>query len=429
MNKYFKLLTALLVVLMVFVSPAKAEIVPEDDITIVSVTIDGVEFDYEDITSGNVLIFAPVYLDSEFDIEVEWQAGENLSRDDVEAKIEVEFDGDDQDTEYFDVRSNWHGSDSFEEFQIDDDEDLLGEEPIQIMLRSKDGFYRDEVTIILDITRMKNEVQIYDVNFRNGLDYDAGDSISASVGVANEGNKDEEDVFIRMSIPELDLTTRSDRFDLVTDDNGNRCDNDDDTDCDKLHKTLTLDLPNNVPVGVYDVEFEVLFDDGEDKEVQVYSIEVVRGTDGGVSGISMDSEEQSIEAGKSIVYKVLFGTQADYDVEVSGIDFGSYSVRVEDEQAYIFVNVDENTQAGDYEFTVDVKSGDNVVESFDVVTKVVDEEGNGNADYSAIRQGLEIGFVVLLVILVILGIILVAKKLGKGDDIEEPTIDEEQTYY
>ncbi|MBT7237577.1 hypothetical protein HN865_01840, partial [Candidatus Woesearchaeota archaeon] len=46
-----------------------------------------------------------------------------------------------------------------------------------------------------------------------------------------------------------------------------------------------------------------------------------------------------------------------------------------------------------------------------------------------VKQGLEIGFAVLLVILVILGIILVAKKLGKGDDLEEPMLDEDQTYY
>ena len=429
MNKYLKLLTTVMLLLVLVASPAmvKAADIEDDTFEITSITIEGVEFDYEDLDSGDVLIYAPVYLDSELEVEVEWEAGANMSDLDLEAKIEVEFDGEDVDTDYFDVESNWHGSRTLT-VEIDDDEDLLDEQVLNIQMRSRDGTYESEFTIFLDVARERNFVEIFDVNFRQGVQYQAGELLAVSVGVVNEGRSEEEDIFVRMSIPELGLTTRSDRFDLCDEEfDDASCDDDDDDDYYKLHKTIFLELPMNTPAGVYDVHFEAVYDDGDEKDEQVYSI-VVGAGNALDSPVTMDTKYQTTEAGKAIVYKVLFdNANVDYNVDVDGVNFGTVEVRMEDDTAYIFVSVDEDTTAGSYDFTVKVLSGTATVKEFEVTANVV--ESSSTASYSDVKQGLEIGFAVLLVILVILGIILVAKKLGKGDDIEEPVLDEDQTYY
>ena len=184
-------------------------------------------------------------------------------------------------------------------------------------------------------------------------------------------------------------------------------------------------MPLTVPSGVYDVHFKVYFDDGDDYSEEVYSL-VVGAGQAYESQISMDTQYQVASAGKAIVYKVLLeNPNVDYNVEVEGLNFGTYEVRTEDGKAYVFVSIDEDANFGEYTFNVVVSAGTNVLEEFEVTTKVAQDSAN----FSDVKQGLEIGFAVLLVILVILGIILVAKKLGKGDDLEEPMLDEDQTYY
>ena len=145
----------------------------------------------------------------------------------------------------------------------------------------------------------------------------------------------------------------------------------------------------------------------------------------------MDTQSQIAGAGDAIVYKVLFeNPNVEYDIEVIGLNFGTYEVRIEENMAYIFVSINEDVNLGEYNFNVAVKAGSNVLEDFDVSTRITNNANSGNsANFSDAKQGLEIGFAVLLVILVILGIVLVAKRLGKGDELEEPMLDEDQTYY
>ena len=393
-----------------------------DAFEITAVTIEGIEFDEDDLADN--AIYAPVYLDSTIEIVVEWKGDVNLSGD-VEAEIEVDFDGNDEESDEITVKANHVGSEKFT-IEIDDDEELVGLKNLVITMKDKDGNFADhEVTLKLDVVREENLVEIYDVNFWNGLQSNAGEMFTASVGVSNEGDENEEDVYVKMSIPELGLTTRTDRFDLYTEDYVEN-ESDDDDDEYKEYKQLGLQLPLNVPSGVYDVYFTVYFDDGDETEEVVYSL-IVGSGHAYDSQISMDTQYQVTSAGKAIVYKVLLeNPNVDYTVEVNGLDFGTYEVRTEEDTAYVFVSVDEDAKNAEYTFNVLVKAGTNVLEDFEVTTKVADGRSGSAGD---VKQGLEIGFAVLLVILVILGIILVAKRLGKGDEIEEPMLDEDQTYY
>jgi len=383
-----------------------------------TVTIEGIEFD----SSESSLIYAPVYLGTTIDVVVEWKGDNNITGTLEDVEIEIEFDGDEVESEEFDIESNHIGIQVFE-IEIADDEDLLeGAQFITITMTSDNGTPLDTVEIELDIKRESHSIEIFDVNFRNGLQANAGEIFTASIGVSNEGRENEEDVYVVMSIPELGLTTRTDRFDLFTEDY-NFTDDDDEY---KMYKQLLVNLPLTVPSGVYDVHFKVYFDDGDDYNEEVYAL-VVGAGQAYESQISMDTQSQIANAGNAIVYKVLFeNPNVEYDVEVLGLNFGTYEVRIEEDMAYIFVSINENANIGEHAFNVVVKAGSNVLEDFDVSTRIVE---NNTANFSDAKQGLEIGFAVLLVILVILGIVLVAKRLGKGDELEEPMLDEDQTYY
>lgn len=415
MNKYLKLLT---VVMLLFVTAFNVS-ATQSDADITTVTIEGIEFD---LSEDSDLIYAPVYLDSTIEVVVEWRGDANLSGIIEDVEIEVEFDGDEIESKEFDIEANHIGTHTFE-VEINDDEDLLGNENLVITMNDNNGNELSRVVIQLNIKRERHFVEIFDVNFRNGLQANAGEIFTASVGVANEGRYEEEDVYVVMSIPELSLTTRTDRFDLLTEIDAEASNDDDDE--YKMYKQLLVNLPLTVPSGVYDVHFKVYFDDGDDYSEEVYSL-VVGAGQAYESQISMDTQYQVASAGKAIVYKVLLeNPNVDYNVEVEGLNFGTYEVRTEDGKAYVFVSIDEDANFGEYTFNVVVSAGTNVLEEFEVTTKVAQDSAN----FSDVKQGLEIGFAVLLVILVILGIILVAKKLGKGDDLEEPMLDEDQTYY
>nr|MBA4404860.1 hypothetical protein [Nanoarchaeum sp.] len=395
-----------------------------ENFAITKVTIEDVEFEFKENVDTQE-VYAPVYLGEKLDIKVKWAGIDGFS-DITDAEISIDGSAleDDVTSKEFEIYNHWSDSTETMEIQIDNDEDLLEENAthnLKITLELDNGEQKS-VNIELIVTRARNDVQIYDVNFRRGLQTEAGKLLTASVGVANEGNKDEEDIYVIMSIPELGLMVRSDRFDLYTESNV------DDDEYQKLHKEMSLEIPSNTKSGVYDLHFEVVYDDGDEKDEQVYSLIVGAGSSYD-SEITMDTTSQTVEAGKAIVYKLMFENKnVNYDVVVSGLDFGTYEVRKEADVAYLFVSAKEDTKEGSYDFEVSVQDGNEELKKFDVTTKVV-KAGSSDVNYSDVRQGLEIGFAVLLIILVILGIILVAKRLGKGNEMEEPAVDEDQTYY
>ena len=143
------------------------------------------------------------------------------------------------------------------------------------------------------------------------------------------------------------------------------------------------------------------------------------------------------EVGESVAYKVMianFGAEkVTYSAEVLGVGtWGSVSV----DPAFTAISAGETGElvikvnpsvAGDNSFTVKVKADGEVVKELNLRANV--EGGFGD-----VRRGLEIGFAVLAILLVVLGLIIAFTKLrGGDDDNEEPMSEEEtgagQTYY
>ncbi len=405
--KYIKML-AVLVLMLASVTAVNAT--ESDEFQIDYVRINGYDM------YSNDDFFGPAYAGEELRIQVFWSAlGDNT---DTEARIVAELADEEERTDYFTVRSNWTGREVLD-FELDSEIDP-GEYTLNIYMEDEDGNrdHFDELSI--EVVDQNHLVNIYDVNFPMGTTLQAGQSLFASVGVENIGHSEEEDVYVQMNIPALGLNTRSNRFDLVTEEVADASDDDDED--YKLHKDLVLALPVNVPSGVYDVVVEVVYDNGDGRDTKTYSLTVGAGTAFG-GEIDVDTTMQSAERGTAVAFWISYpNSNVNYDVVVQGLDFGTYRVAEESDGAYVFVSVDNDASAGQNEFTVDVMSGNEVLKSFDLTVDVLGPAGFGN-----VKDGLQLGFSILLVILVILGIIVAARKL-RGDK-EEPIIDEDQTYY
>jgi len=146
------------------------------------------------------------------------------------------------------------------------------------------------------------------------------------------------------------------------------------------------------------------------------------------------------EAGESTAFKVMIAnfdeSRKTYSAEVLGVGaWGSVSVDPafvtinagDTGELLVRVNANDNTD-GTQAFTVKVKADNSVVQELNLKANI---SGSGLGD---LRKGLEIGFAVLAILLVILGLIIAFTKLRSDDDGEEPELTDEesnagQTYY
>ena len=103
-------------------------------------------------------------------------------------------------------------------------------------------------------------------------------------------------------------------------------------------------------------------------------------------------------------------------------------------EAFVFVTAKDDASLGKHLLSVTVKEGSMILKTLSLEADVKGQApaitGAGTAQWDQVRKGLEIGFAVLLIILVILGIIIAIGKLRKGNgQEEEPGQDEGQSYY
>ncbi len=403
MKKYLGLLAIIAVLLTSAVSATDS-----DDFNITEVNLN--EYD---ITSGNT--FSPVYAGDDLTLKVFWEGTGN----DTTARITAELADEEEETDYFTVRNGWTG---YKTLVLDLDSDIdPGQYTLNIVMESEDGSRETFDSLIVEVVGQMNLVQIYDWNAQQGTEIQAGEVLFTSIGVRNYGHSFEEDVYVKMTIPALGLSTKTNKFDLVTEDFADSSSADDDDDF-KVYKDLYLTLPLNTPSSVYDVLLEVVYDDGDAVDSETFQLVVGAGS-AYDSEIEVDTTSQTTKAGDAVAFWVSFANpNVDYTVDVNGADFADVTVAEESDGAYVFVSVNENAEVGLHDFTVTVSAGSNELRSFDLTVNVTE-----GTSYSSVKQGLELGFSILLVILVILGIIVAAKKLRSDND--EPIIDEDQTYY
>jgi len=316
--------------------------------------------------------------------------------------------------------------------EIPEDIDASQEYTLHVRLSDKVGYVENEYNVRIE--EQRHNLQIMDVIFNPDLEIEAGKTLFASVRVENLGYKDESDIKVMVSVPELGLSTRTYIDELVTEENENE---------DEKNSGSTEDLFLRIPEyanGAYDLKVTVEYDRGHKTIEKTYTL-IVKGKEVKEEGVvvTLDKQGAKIARGQGAVYKLMFTNLGQESIELSLVmdDVSGWaSARVDPKslligpeetgEMFIYVSANENAELGTHTFGVDVKVDGSVVKHYNIESEVTAPQKVDT--WKNLRTGLEIGFIVLLIILVILGLIIAARKIGGGSEsnIEEP---EGKSYY
>jgi hypothetical protein len=320
---------------------------------------------------------------------------------------------------------------------IDADNNGLSESyTLHIEVFDRNDEDRQEFTFKIDEKR--HDLRIQDVIFRPGLRVDAGEILFSTVRVENMGDKKEEDIQVRVSIPELGVMAREYIDELVPeDDNIEDEESSDDVD-------LFFRIPRNAEAKDYTARVELIYNRGHSTLSENYIVNI-DGEETKVvakdSVVSVDSTSKDVSQG-NVAYKVMVFNAGEqkvvYSAEVLGAGiWGTTSV----EPGFLTVSGGETGELivratpnsgieGTQSFTVKVKANGETLKEINLQANVPASSDLGN-----VKRGLEIGFAILAILLVILGLIIAFNKLKGSDDEGEETLGPEgetsagQTYY
>ena len=295
----------------------------------------------------------------------------------------------------------------------------------------------DEITetYTLLVESDAHAIWIKDIVLSPENEVQAGRALLATVRLKNIGNEDEDEgIRVKVSIPELGLSA-TDYIDSLDEDES------------VTSEELYMRIPTCPKLGTYDVFVEVTYQDGDETETAVTSIDVVGSDLCEVPTQTPVDTEPSITAGVDVqnvvpgqggaIYPITVTNNANtaktFTIMTEAENWATIRVSPSNvlivepgqtETAYVYVSAHEDALVGQNLFAVTVKAGNNVVEQFTLTANVVPGDGVSDDSWDSLRKTLEIGLVVLVIILVILGLVIGLRRMRKdGDD------DESQTYY
>ena len=228
------------------------------------------------------------------------------------------------------------------------DRELDESRKLDIVVESKNQATADEKVIDLTVQRESYQIQILSVQIQSEVK--AGTSVPIDVVLKNRGRQSADDNFLKVSIPELGIETRTYFGDLSPIDQGGNVPDKDDA----VERRAFLKVPSNVPAGLYTLQLEaynadssakmerklVILGAGEDTKIvssattktfqtgekQIYRMTVVnKGTSVGVYEISINApKELNVEADESVIV-VPAGSSRDVELTADSSEEGVYS--------------------------------------------------------------------------------------------------------
>ncbi len=424
----------LMIAIFALAAVASASTECTDDICITDVELD--DDTLSEVSSNQV---RSLEKGDEFEVKVHLFTNVNVTNFEIEAEIKGEEHGSIGDaTEVFDLKA---GRSYIKKLTLVLDEDM---DPDEYFLRVRaEGRTSDTVqkNYDLEVESARHKVKIDDIIFSPENRVMAGRALLTSVRVENIGQKDEDGVKIKVSIPELGISA-SDFIEELDAEGG-----DDD---EQTSEELYMRIPDCAEAGLYTVNVEVTFDDGDETISKTASIEVVDGdqctgspSTPSIPGtkpsektiIAIGAQSQDVAVGQSAVYPVTIvnsgSSTKTYTISAEGADFAEVKITPsnvlivrggDSATAYITLTA-KNVAAKAYGFSITVSADSETLKQIPLSANVV--AGSSSMDAASLRRALEIGLVILVVILVIIGLIIGFNRLRGSESDKE----ESQTYY
>ncbi len=434
--KGFKLLALVMLTLVLFTANVMAEDFIQDDFVTV---------DYIKINGQVADVFSPVHLEREEEVMIEvFFTGNPYGKCTVgnsnscyNTKVTAEVEG----YEYGDIR-DVEGPFEVEPgvqyrklLRLKLPEDMKASDDLQLNVEIKDD---DDLVLTrfpLRIQEIRHKLNVFDAIFNPSNNLQAGQPLFTSIRLENLGDNVETSIKVTVAIPSLGIQTSEyvDRLSTLA------VNNDEDTKDSATSNDLLLMIPQNTLEGDYNVIVTLEYNRGRSLEQKTYKMHVkgaqvvqTQPTKQPAMNVNVDYPAQKVTEGNGAVFKLTVGNLGQeaqaYTFEVLGVSDWA-NTRVEPTtlvvqpntvgDAYIYVAPKPETN-GIKTFTVKVMSNGAVVSEKNLSLEVTPKT-NGK-DLKTIFTWI---FVILLGILVILVIVVLAKKYSSK---EEKNI-EGQTYY
>ncbi len=404
----------------------------------VPVSIDAVEIDNFELSASELNI-RDLERGDAFDVKIKVKALANAN--DVEIRAFVSG---------FEFSKTEDISDETRPFNVETNVSYVKTLKLKLPERADEDIYRlriivagrdnDEVikNFRIKVTPSDHEVVIKDLSVNPEDSVQAGRAVLATVRVKNVGDSQEDDVKVRVSIPDLGVTATPDFIDEL------------DAEESATSEEFFLRIDQCAKPGTYDVKAEVTFEEGDKTVTAKRQLTVTKGqceapagpasvSAGGVK-IAYSAEPQNVEAGGSAVaYPITIVNEGSetksYSLSVAGSDWATVklspgnmvTVKGGDSQTvYVFVSAKAGSAAGGQTFVARVKdqAGD-VVKELPLSANVVAAGAGGAAGVAGLAQLLQLGLIALIVVLVIVGLVMAFRRMkGPGEGGEGS-----QTYY
>ncbi|GAF76953.1 unnamed protein product, partial [marine sediment metagenome] len=246
---------------------------------------------------------------------------------------------------------------------------------------------------------------------------DAGETFPIDIVLKNVGYNDLDDLYVTAIIPALGVEKTGYFGDLVAlECEGRHCDDDE---TDTVSRRIYLEVPYGVEAGVYTLEVEVKNDDMISSVAKQITI-----SNDFSETIIVENFRQTVAVGEDAEYSLLIvnPTNKLKVYRITAESTGSVTARVSgsvvvvpagsSEVVKVIANADSE---GEYEFIVDVFSGEEFVKSITLSMNVTGSKSLSASPIVVLTVVLAIIFIVLLVVL----IVLIGKKPEKSEEFGE----------
>ncbi|MEA3378533.1 MAG: hypothetical protein U9Q69_02725 [Nanoarchaeota archaeon] len=298
------------------------------------------------------------------------------------------------------------------------------------------------VPLSLEVEKTRHKVVVQDV-LVNPLNPDAGDNVFVTVRLENMGDNKEEDIRVEVSALGVSASVYVDELGTEEED-----DLFEDDETSESTKPLVLRLPENVAAGDYDLDVKVTYNRGHSVVNEVHtltvgSVEAEAPSDDGVKAIvSVDTTAQSVKQGEETVYKLTLANLGDesqiFSVGVVGVQLWA-DARVDPVfvsvapgqtgELYVYLKVHEDAEVSNHLFNLQLRAGTDLVKELPLGARVIEGDSDNAVAGSLLSSStLKLGFVGLIVLVVIVGLVVALRKFK--DDDEYPLEPKDgQTYY
>lgn len=322
------------------------------------------------------------------------------------------------------------------------DMDASEEYTLHVELMNSNVEYAFPVELL--VSRDRHRVDVQDVLVSPSTSVNAGDSVFVTVRLENMGDRKEEDLKVTVSAFGQSTST------YVNELAAYEIDNEDEESSDSSN-ALLVRVPKDAQTGDYNLNVEVSYNRGRDtatatKVLHVSGKAAETGSNAEVDAlVSVDASTVSVAQGAEASYRVSFanvGTETQlFSVRATGTQLWADS-RAEPSfvavapgqtgEVVVYLKAHSDAELGNKLFTLQIYAGDKPVKEIAVGAKV-NEAAKAAPTGSVVSDllstsTLKLGFVALVVLLVIVGLVVALRKLKEDDDYPlEPK--DGKTYY